>query len=82
MYREYFCKADKVVSISDKCVQVLQNNYPDINNKFVYLPNLTSSAVLNNAARVTICEEFSKDAFNIVSVGRLTEAKGFAFLLF
>lgn len=77
VYREYFCKADKVVSISDKCVQVLQNNYPDINNKFVYLPNLTSSAVLNNAARVTICEEFSKDAFNIVSVGRLTEAKGF-----
>ena len=59
-YKEYFCKADKVVSISDKCVQVLQNNYPDMKNKFVLLPNLTSSIVLN-----------------IVSVGRLTEAKGF-----
>lgn len=77
VYREYFRKADKVVSISDKCVQVLQNNYPDMKNKFVYLPNLTSSAVLNNAAKATVSEEFSKDDFNIVSVGRLTEAKGF-----
>lgn len=77
VYREYFHKADKVVSISDKCVQVLQNNYPDMKRKFVYLPNLTSSVALNNVAKVTICENFSKDNCNIVSVGRLTEAKGF-----
>lgn len=77
VYKEYFCKADKVVSISDKCVQVLQNNYPDMKNKFVCLPNLTSSVVLKNTAKVVINEKFSKDDFNIVSVGRLTEAKGF-----
>lgn len=76
-YKEYFCKADKVVSISDKCVQVLQNNYPDMKNKFVFLPNLTSSIVLSNTAKADIDEVFSKDDFNIVSVGRLTEAKGF-----
>ena len=77
VYGGYFRKADKVVSISEKCVQVLQNNYPNIKNKFVYLPNLTSSDVLNTAAKATVCEEFSNDVFNIVSVGRLTEAKGF-----
>lgn len=77
VYKEYFCKADKVVSISDKCVQVLQDNYPDMKNKFVFLPNLTSSIVLNNTAKADINEEISKDVFNIVSVGRLTEAKGF-----
>lgn len=76
-YKEYFCKADKVVSISDKCVQILQDNYPDMKNKFMFLPNLTSSVVLNNTANANINEEFSKDDFNIVSVGRLTEAKGF-----
>lgn len=76
-YKEYFCKADRVVSISDKCVQVLQNNYPDMKNKFVLLPNLTSSIVLSNTAKADIDEVFSKDDFNIVSVGRLTEAKGF-----
>lgn len=76
-YKEYFCKADRVVSISDKCVQVLQNNYPDMKNKFVFLPNLTSSIVLSNTAKADIDEVFSKDDFNIVSVGRLTEAKGF-----
>ena len=77
VYREYFCKADRVVSISDKCVQILQDNYPDMKNKFIFLPNLTSSVVLNNTANANINEEFSKDDFNIVSVGRLTEAKGF-----
>lgn len=76
-YKEYFCKADRVVSISDKCVQVLQDNYPDMRNKFVFLPNLTSSVVLKNTAKAAIDEVFSKDDFNIVSVGRLTEAKGF-----
>lgn len=76
-YKEYFCKADSVVSISDKCVQVLQDNYPDMRNKFVFLPNLTSSVVLKNTAKAAIDEKFLKDIFNIVSVGRLTEAKGF-----
>ena len=77
VYKEYFCEADKVVSISDKCVQVLQDNYPDMRNKFVFLPNLTSSVVLKNTAKAAIDEKFLKDIFNIVSVGRLTEAKGF-----
>ena len=77
VYKEYFHEADKVVSISDKCVKVLQDNYPDMRNKFVFLPNLTSSVVLKNTAKADIDEKFSKDIFNIVSVGRLTEAKGF-----
>lgn len=77
IYKEYFREADKVVSISNKCVQVLQDNYPDMRNKFVFLPNLTSSVVLTNTAKAAIDEKFLKDTFNIVSVGRLTEAKGF-----
>ena len=77
VYKEYFREADKVVSISDKCVQVLQDNYPDMRNKFVFLPNLTSSVVLKKTAKAAIDEKFLKDIFNIVSVGRLTEAKGF-----
>lgn len=77
VYKEYFREADKVVSISDKCVQVLLDNYPDMRNKFVFLPNLTSSVVLKNTAKAAIDEKFLKDIFNIVSVGRLTEAKGF-----
>lgn len=77
VYKEYFCKADKVISVSDKCVQVLQDNYPDMKDKFIFLPNLTSSVVLKNTAKAAIDEKFSKEKFNIVSVGRLTEAKGF-----
>ena len=66
VYREYFHKADNVVSISEKCVKILQYNFPDMKSKFVYLPNLTSSVVLNKIAKATVSEEFSKDDFNIV----------------
>lgn len=38
---------------------------------------MTSSVVLKNTAKAAIDEKFLKDIFNIVSVGRLTEAKGF-----
>lgn len=38
LIRSIFVKADRVVSISDKCVQILQDNYPDMKNKFMFLP--------------------------------------------
>ena len=46
IYEKYFQKADSVVSISDKCVQILKQNYPALVNKFYYLPNLTSGSLL------------------------------------
>ena len=46
IYEKYFQKANNVVSISDKCVQILKQNYPHMQDKFLGLPNLTSSHLI------------------------------------
>ena len=51
IYENYFQKADSVVSISDKCVQILKQNYPNLINKFYCLPNLTSSTLLKKCRK-------------------------------
>lgn len=77
IYEEYFYKADNVVSISDKCVQILVQNFPHLKDKFLYLPNLTSSSLLKKMAVEYQVEEFQKNEFNILSIGRLTKQKGY-----
>lgn len=77
VYEEYFCKANNIVSISDKCVQILVQNFPHLENKILYLPNLTSSSLLKKMAVEYKVDEFRKDEFNILSIGRLTKQKGY-----
>ena len=68
---EYFEKVDKVVTISDLCAKDLKKNFPSIAEKFVVLPNLTSSQVIRNLAKEFYPPEFKRDVLNIVSIGRL-----------
>ena len=78
---EYFEKIDKVVTISDLCAKDLEKNFPDIAEKIVVLPKLTSAQVIRNLAEESYPPEFKRNAFNIVSVGRLNSQKGFDFAL-
>lgn len=78
---EYFEKVDKVVTISDLCAKDLKKNFPSIAEKFVVLPNLTSSQVIRNLAKEFYPPEFKRDVLNIVSIGRLNAQKGFEFAL-
>ena len=68
---------DKIVSISDSCVDILKEEFPEFSDRMCYLPNLTSSTVLHKRADDFYPEEFDKDGINILSVGRLNEQKGF-----
>ena len=77
IYEEYFQKADSVVSISDKCVQILKQNYPNLVNKFCCLPNLTSSTLLKKMSEEFVVSEYEENKFNILSIGRLTRQKGY-----
>lgn len=77
IYEKYFQKADSVVSISDKCVQILNQNYPDLVNKFYCLPNLTSSTLLKKMSEEFEVSEYENNKFNILSIGRLTRQKGY-----
>ncbi len=81
IYEEYFQKADSVVSISDKCVQILRQNYPAMVNKFYCLPNLTSGSLLKKMSEEFEVSEFEKNQFNVLSIGRLTRQKGYDFAI-
>lgn len=77
IYESYFRKADTVVSISNKCVDILKQNYPHLQDKFINLPNITSSLLLKKLSEEYDVPEMTKHKFNILSIGRLTRQKGF-----
>ena len=72
-----FEKMDAIVSISKRCVETLEEVFPQYRERMLYLENITSSAVIK--ARAAECEppEFASDRVNILSVGRLWAQKGF-----
>lgn len=68
---------DKIVSISDSCVDILKEVFPEFAHKVYCLPNITSSVVLNKRADEFYPEEYDKNGTNILSIGRLHNQKGF-----
>ncbi len=72
----YLEKMDGIVSVSEDCVQVLREEFPQFAEKIHYIQNITSSAVVRSMADQPIPPEFTSGC-NIVSVGRLSKQKGF-----
>lgn len=75
--KKYFEKLDHVVGVSKLCVEILQNQFPDMKEKFIELPNLTSSEILKNKAKEFYPQEFEADRLKLICVGRLIPLKGF-----
>ena len=73
----YLADMDAIVSVSDRCVDVLREEFPEYGAKLHYIENITSSAVVKRLAEAGVPAEYAKDAYNILSVGRLWEQKGF-----
>lgn len=76
----YASKADKVVTISDACVKSLQDAFPDLKEKFICLENISSPKMIESMAAESYPDEYKdtdKDTCKILSIGRLTEQKGF-----
>lgn len=73
----YFEKFNKIATISDLCKDVLDKEFPTQKDKFLVLPNLTSSKVVSNLADEFYPPEYEKDKLKIVSIGRLHHQKGF-----
>ena len=57
--------------------QILKQNYPHMQDKFLCLPNLTSSNLVEKMSEEYEVTEFDKNKFNILSIGRLTKQKGY-----
>ena len=72
---------DAIVSISQSCVDILYDEFPEFRDKTYMLENITSSVVLKERAKEFVPEEYSKDKHNILSIGRLHEQKGFDYAI-
>lgn len=68
---------DYIASISDSCVNILKEEFPEFSDKIGCIPNITSSVVLKKRAEEFYPTEYQKDGVNILSIGRLHEQKGF-----
>lgn len=68
---------DKIITISDSCVEIFKEVYPEFADKVYGLPNITSSVVLEKRADEFYPEEYDKEGVNILSIGRLNAQKGF-----
>lgn len=73
---KYFEKLDSIVTISDKCVDVLKKNFPKFAGKVVELPNINSAEVIEKFAEEFTPEEYGKGV-KLLSIGRLTVQKAF-----
>ncbi|CAG9613765.1 hypothetical protein BACCIP111899_02984 [Bacillus rhizoplanae] len=71
-------KFDYIASISDECTNAFLMKYPSLENKIILIENITSPEFIQKMADDIVDFDGEKDrVFNIVSVGRLSYAKGF-----
>ena len=73
----YLVDMDGIVSVSNECVEVLREEFPQFSQRLHYIENITSSTATRKLAEVYAPEEYRADAWNILSVGRLHPQKGF-----
>lgn len=73
---KYFAGLDNIVTISDKCVDVLKKNFPKLAEKVVELPNINSVEVIEKFAEEFTPEEYG-EGVKLLSIGRLTQQKAF-----
>ena len=73
----YFEKMDGIVSVSQECVEVLREEFPQHSQILHYIENITSSTATRKQAEFYEPEEYGEDCPNILSIGRLHPQKGF-----
>ncbi len=68
---------DNIVSISDRCVEILKEEFPEFADRTLMIENITSSTLIRSRADEFVPKEYEKEKINILSIGRLSEQKGF-----
>jgi glycosyltransferase involved in cell wall biosynthesis len=70
-------KFDAIVAVSEACKTSFLTKYPDLQNKVVVIENTSSTNFIRNSANEEIEDAFMMNPdFKIVTVARLTHAKG------
>lgn len=71
----YFQRFDKVVSVSALCVDALRRRFPELQDKFIELPNLTQARTVRALSRELDPPEYAPELPAVLSVGRLNPQK-------
>lgn len=75
--RPFFEKLDYLVSVSDECVNVLKENFPDMKEKIKLMLNIVSPSMLDSLGRGNAEEYKDTNAKILLTVGRFSEQKGY-----
>lgn len=79
--RMHFSYCDKIVTISESCLNILKETFPDFSEKMINIPNITSEIFVRKRADEFVPSEFCSDKKIVLSIGRLVEQKGFDFAI-
>lgn len=69
----YFQKLNAIATVSEECLKVLVKEFPDLADKFRFIPNIVSGVLVHRLSK----EEVDVSENAVVSVGRLESQKGF-----
>lgn len=72
--KKYFSYFSNIATVSDHCMEVLKNIFPEYKEKFLVIKNMISREMIEKMAQEEV--DFDKSYINIVTVGRLTYQKG------
>lgn len=76
--KEYFEKADGIITISQICVNSLVEHFPKIKEKIQLIENISPFSYIRKRADEFFPDEYVDDKkTRIISIGRLNEQKGF-----
>lgn len=77
--RQYYTKADQIVTVSDSCAERFSKIFPELKEKVRVILNISSGRLIWSMARMSGCpQEFaSVQDKKIISIGRLSYEKGF-----
>lgn len=75
--RNYFAKANALITISEECVESLKHIFPEFTAKIKLLYNISSSEMIWKMSAKYIPPEYAGKKNIIISIGRLNEQKGF-----
>lgn len=76
-YHHYFRYFDKIVTISNECVNSICTLCSEAADKVLCLPNIVSAKYIRAKAEEEAVPQKSPEVFSITSVGRLEYVKGF-----
>lgn len=79
--RLYYEKADKVITISNTCLQSLEQAFPGLEERFCVLDNITSGSRIRKLAKEFVGDCRSEGTINLLTIGRMQSQKGYDLLL-